>query len=92
MMKYISGESVELYDIVENNEGETWIQATVVYIADTNEATKECQWLLDEKPEWAEGSIAICWNFLQEPENISDRLLFTDTENNDELRFVRRQN
>ncbi|WP_413665359.1 hypothetical protein ACG1BZ_09270 [Microbulbifer sp. CNSA002] len=90
-MKYTSGESVGLYDIVENNEGGTWIQATVVYIAETNEAAKECQWLLDEKPKWAEGSIAICWNYLQEPETICDRLLFTDAENNNELRFIRRQ-
>ena len=90
-MKYISGETVELYDIVEINEGGTWVQAAVVFIADRKEAAKECQWLLDETPEWAEDSIAICWNYSKDLEDIDDSLLFTDTENNDELRFVRRQ-
>jgi hypothetical protein len=78
-MKYISGESVELYDIVESNEGGTWVQATVVFIADIKVADKEYQWLLDETPEWAADSIAILWNYYKEPKDIDNRLLFTDT-------------
>ena len=100
-MKYFTGEEVRLLDKVECQHCGEWFPATVVYIEQSQEATSQLAWLIEEKPEWAKGTIAIEWNdyesvkayfFANEEaaEGADASILFTDTKENDELRFIRR--
>jgi len=100
-MKYISGEEVQLLDQVELLEGGVWFKAKVVFISDINSATDEYKWIVEEEPEWANGLIAVKWDEFEEIESFffaskeaeeiaSAEILFTETKNNDELRFVKR--
>jgi len=101
-MKYYTGEEVQLYDKVELDEGDAWVKATVIFISGVKTAAEECMWLMDENPEWADGQIAILWDCYEYSdegryvvtsfgEKIDQGILFTDTEENDELRFVARK-
>jgi len=100
-MKYFTGEEVKLLDKVEAQQGGIWIPATVVFIERTQESTDDLMWLLEEQPEWAKDRIAIKWDSFDEvkslffahadaAKNADATILFTDTEENDELRFLSR--
>ena len=100
-MKYFTGEDVQLLKKVEYMLGGEWFKATVVFISDSNQATDEFFWLVKDPPDWTKGSIAIKWDNYESVEpiffvhgegnnNANAEILFTDTEEEDELRFLSR--
>ena len=101
-MNYYTGEQVKIHDIVEYYEGGVWVEATVIYISGESDAPEELSWIVDEQPAWVEGHIAIRWEWFESGEKqryiydasgqeIDQSILFTDTEDNDELRFIARK-
>jgi hypothetical protein len=101
-MKYSTGEEVRLLDKVECQQCGVWFPATVVYIEQSQDAVNQLAWLIEERPEWAKGTIAIKWNdyesvkgyfFANEEaaESADASILFTGTKESDELRFIGRK-